>query len=134
MKSKLTPALQKKIGSNIVLGMPLKYAAEVSGISEKAFYNWMNEGEKAKSGKFYDFYNYITECKAKAIQTHLQLITKSAREGNWQASAWMLERRHSKYFGRQDKLELDANLNHSGKIDINTLSDEQLIEIINNEP
>lgn len=134
MKSKLTPALQKKIGSNIVLGMPLKYAAEVSGISEKAFYNWMNEGEKAKSGKFYDFYNYITECKAKAIQTHLNTIKKAANDGNWLPAAWMLERRYPEYFGKRDKLDVDANMKLSGKIDINTLSDEQLIEIINNEP
>lgn len=33
----------------------------------------------------------------------------------------------------KQKIELDANLKHSGKMDLNTLSDEQLIEIINNE-
>lgn len=134
MKTKLTPALQKKIGDNIILGMPIKYAAEVSGITERAFYYWMDAGEKAKSGLYYDFYNYINECKAKSIQTHLKLITKAAKAGTWVASAWLLERRFPDEFGKKDKLDLDANLKHSGKIDINTLSDEQLIEIINNEP
>lgn len=33
----------------------------------------------------------------------------------------------------KQKIEMDANLNHSGKIELNTLSDEELIEIINSE-
>lgn len=117
MKSKLTPELQKKIGDNIILGMPLKYAAEVSGITEKTFYNWLEAGETAKSGAFSEFYNYIQECKAKSIQTHLKLITRSAKDGNWQASAWILERRHPEEFGRKDKIDMKAE--HSGQIVIN---------------
>jgi len=35
----------------------------------------------------------------------LQVITKAAAEGNWQAAAWRLERKHPKRWGRQDKVE-----------------------------
>jgi len=33
----------------------------------------------------------------------------------------------------KQKIEMDANLKHSGKIDLNTLSDEELMEIITND-
>lgn len=133
MKSKLTPELQKEIGNYILLGSPLKFAAEASGISEKAFYNWMSQGEKESKGKFREFYDYINECKAKSVQLHLKLITSAAKEGNWTASAWILERRFSNEFGKRDKLELDANMKHSGEIDINSMSDEDLQRAIDYE-
>ena len=132
-KTKLNPTIKKQIGDNITLGMPLKFAAEAAGISEATFYNWMNRGESESKGQFFEFHEYIKECQSKAVQLHLKLITKAATEGAWQASAWILERRHPEEFGRREKIEMDANLKHSGKLDLNTLTDEQLIEIINNE-
>ena len=132
-KTKLNPTIKKQIGDNITLGMPLKFAAEAAGISEVTFYNWMNRGESESKGQFFEFHEYIKECQSKAVQLHLKLITKAATEGAWQASAWILERRHPEEFGRREKIEMDANLKHSGKLDLNTLTDEQLIEIINNE-
>jgi hypothetical protein len=33
----------------------------------------------------------------------------------------------------KQKIELDANMKHSGKFDINTLTDEELMEIIKND-
>lgn len=116
-KSKLTPELQKKIGENITLGMPLKFAAEAAGISESTFYEWMNKGEHEKKGQFSEFSEYIKRCQSQAVQLHLKLITKAATEGSWQASAWILERRHPEEFGRKDKLDMKAE--HSGQIVVN---------------
>lgn len=117
MKSKLTPELQKEIGNNIKLGMPLKFAAEAAGISEKTFYIWMEKGENEEKGKFHDFFIYCNNCKSTAVKLHLTLITKAAKDGNWQASAWILERRHPEEFGRKDKLDMKAE--HSGQIVVN---------------
>lgn len=132
-KTKLTPDIQKKIGDNITLGMPLKFAAEATGITEVTFYNWLKRGENESKGKFFEFAEHIKACKAKAVQLHLKLITKAATDGNWQASAWILERRHPEEFGRKDRLKLDANMKHSGEVNLHTLSDEELMEIIQNE-
>lgn len=117
-KSKLTFEIQKKIGDNITLGMPLKFAAQAAGITETTFYNWMEKGEKEKSGKFFEFFGYIKECQSKAVQLHLKLITKAAKEGSWQASAWILERRHPEEFGRRDRVDLkaEANVHQEGKV------------------
>ncbi len=133
MKSKLTPEIQKEIGNNIKLGMPLKFAAEAAGISEKTFYLWMNQGEKDEKGKFHDFFIHCNNCKSVGVKLHLSLITKAANEGSWQASAWILERRHPEEFGRKDKLELNGKMKHSGEMNLHILSDEELMEIINND-
>lgn len=132
-KPKLTPELQKKIGDNITLGMPLKFAAEAVGVPERTFYYWMERGEKEDKGQYHDFFIYCNNCKSRAVQLHLKLITKAATDGAWQASAWILERRHPEEFGRKDKLELDGKLKHSGTVDLHTLSDEDLMEIIKND-
>lgn len=131
--TKLTPDVQKEIGQNIILGMPIKFAAEAAGIGETTFYRWMQSGEKAKRGKFREFWEYIKECQAKAVQLHLKLITKAAGEGTWQASAWILERRFPEEFGRREKVDVDANLNHSGKVDVTKMSDEELQKAIEDE-
>ena len=132
-KTKLTPQLQEQIGNNITLGMPLKFAAEAVGITEVTFYNWIKRGENESKGRFFEFAEHVKACKAKAVQLHLKLITKAATDGSWQASAWILERRHPEEFGRKDRLELDANMKHSGDLNLHTLSDEDLMEIIKND-
>jgi len=132
-KTKLTPQLQEQIGNNITLGMPLKFAAEAVGITEVTFYNWIKRGENESKGRFFEFAEHVKACKAKAVQLHLKLITKAATDGSWQASAWILERRHPEEFGRKDRLELDANMKHSGEVNLHTLSDEDLMEIIKND-
>jgi hypothetical protein len=119
-KLKLTPQLQKQIGDNITLGMPLKFAAEAAGITEPTFYNWLKRGESETKGQFFEFSEHVKECQAKAVQLHLKLITKAATEGSWQASAWILERRHPEEFGRREKVEMDGNMKHSGKVEFDS--------------
>lgn len=119
-KTKLTPDVQKEIGQNIILGMPIKFAAEAAGIGETTFYRWMQSGEKAKRGKFREFWEYIKECQAKAVQLHVKLITRAANEGSWQASAWILERRHPNEFGRKDRIDMKADIKSKNDIPLTT--------------
>jgi transposase len=118
MKSKLTPQLQKEIGNNIKLGMPLKFAAEAAGISEATFYNWMERGEKESKGRYLEFLEYIKQCQSVAVQLHLKIITKAASEGSWQASAWILERRHPEEFGRRENLNIKSK-NENENLNVN---------------
>ncbi len=118
--TKLTPDVQKEIGQNIILGMPIKFAAEAAGIGETTFYRWMQSGEKAKRGKFREFWEYIKECQAKAVQLHVKLITRAANEGSWQASAWILERRHPNEFGRKDRIDMKADIKSKNDIPLTT--------------
>lgn len=124
-KTLLTPKLKNQIGSNIKLGMPLKFAAEAAGIHEATFYRWMQEGEKATKGQYHEFCEYIKQCQSVAVKKHLNLITKAATEGSWQASAWILERRHPEEFGRNDKLNIDAKTKNEN-LNVNIETTEEI--------
>lgn len=139
-KPKLTPEVIEKICKGVSLGMAYKHAASMAGISESSFYAWKERAEGAKSGIYLDFLEALKEAESKGVAANLQNINATAqgreevveiREGidavtgkpvkvttkkytgrNWQASAWILERRHPEEYGRKDKLE------HSGEVNL----------------
>ena len=99
---KLTPELQQRIGENIALGLTYKLAAESAGVTYKTFNDWMNKGKTEKSGKYYQFYKYITKCNADGALKLLERLNESAKAGNCQVCMWILERRFSEDFGRRE--------------------------------
>src|ERR1035437_6809345 len=99
--SKLTPDIQKRIGDNIALGLTYRLAAESAGVTYKKFNEYMNRGQTEKSGKYYQFYQYIQKCNADAAKVLLERINEAAKAGNTQMCTWILERRFSEDFGRR---------------------------------
>jgi hypothetical protein len=99
--SKLTPDIQKRIGDNIALGLTYRLAAESAGVTYKTFNEYMNRGQTEKSGKYYQFYQYIQKCNADAAKVLLERINEAAKAGNTQMCTWILERRFSEDFGRR---------------------------------
>jgi hypothetical protein len=99
--SKLTPDIQKRIGDNIALGLTYRLAAESAGVTYKTFNEWMNRGQTEKSGKYYQFYNYIQKCNADAAKVLLERINEAAKSGDTQMCTWILERRFASDFGRK---------------------------------
>lgn len=83
------------------------------GISEKTFYNWCNKGkesiEEGKNNIFVQFLQSINEAEAKAEMRHLQNIAKAATDGTWQASAWLLERKHKNRWSQKQDITLSGN-------------------------
>lgn len=110
LKTKLTLEIQEEIGTNIETGMTIKNAALAAGIDESTFYKWMNRGENATSGQYFQFVKYIKESKAKSEKKHVDNIKKAANDGAWQASAWILERRFPEDWGRIDRLSLSGHI------------------------
>jgi hypothetical protein len=99
--SKLTPDIQKRIGDNIALGLTYRLAAEAVGITYKTFNEYMNRGKTEKSGKYYQFAQYVKKCNADAAKVLLERLNSSAKAGNCQVCMWILERRFSEDFGRR---------------------------------
>jgi hypothetical protein len=98
---KLTPELQQRIGDNIALGLTYSLASEAAGITYKTFNLWMQRGQTEKSGKYYNFAQYIQKYNADAAKVLLERINEAARSGNTQMCTWILERRFSEDFGRR---------------------------------
>jgi hypothetical protein len=85
------------------------------GIAEKTFYNWCNKGKEAieegKNNIYVQFLQSINEAEAKAEMRHLQNIAKAATDGTWQASAWLLERKHKNRWSQKQDITLSGNPN-----------------------
>jgi hypothetical protein len=110
--SKLTAETVKSLCDSITLGVPYKHACVGAGIKYSTFRRWMVEGEAANSGEKREFYDSIKNAEAQGMRNNLAIITKAAREGSWQGSAWILERRYPEEFGRKERI--DGKLEHSG--------------------
>ena len=100
--SKLTKEIQQRIGDNITFGLTYSLAASAAGITYKTFNDWLDRGKTEKSGKYYQFYKYITKCNADGALKLLERLNESAKAGNCQVCMWILERRFSEDFGRRE--------------------------------
>lgn len=69
-------------------GLPLKYCADIVGIDRRTIYNWMEKGEKARSGKYREFYLDMQKARAKFILHHQRKIANSP---SWMASQYLIQ-------------------------------------------
>ena len=73
-------------------------------------------GKKAKSGKYYEFYESIKKAKSLAIADAVKNIKETAKT-KWTAEAWWLERKNPEQWGNRQYQKVE----HSGKVSIETL-------------
>ncbi len=99
-RGKLTPEVQARIVQAIEVGATYEIAAQFGGVHYDTFRRWMKAGEKAKSGRYFAFYEAIKVAESKAVVKWLVIIDKAAPV-SWQAAAWKLERRYPETFGRR---------------------------------
>ena len=93
--TKLTPEVTKTITDAIAIGATYQAAAEYAGVGYSTFLAWMVK--KAKN--YVAFQEAVTGANAKARISLLAAIQKPAREGDWRAAAWILERRFGDEYG-----------------------------------
>ena len=109
-RTKLNPQRQAMIIEALQLGMTIELASKYAGIEQKTFYNWMNRGRRENEGIYFQFLQAIEKAIAKSALVNMAIIQKAAKEGTWQASAWIMERRH-KYHAKQEPeviVQIDA--------------------------
>jgi len=98
--SKFTPERRALIIDAISHRVPNVIAAEASGISEQTFYDWVKTGKEHLSGNIDSDYSQfvvdIRKAEMQKIRHHSDII--SERPERWQADAWILERRYSKFY------------------------------------
>ena len=94
-KSKLTPEVGERFCEAIRLGMTYKLACGYAGISEPTFYRWMQEADRSGGRKEQrEFRDALKSAEAKGAAHNLAVINRAAKDGDWKAAAWILERRH----------------------------------------
>lgn len=93
-RSKCTPETIAKLETAIGLGMTYKLAAQYAGIGESTLYQWMKEAERGDPAK-QEFAEALNRAEARGAAAALACIAQAAKNGTWQAAAWILERRYA---------------------------------------
>jgi len=104
--SKLTPEVQTEIVRSLKAGSYLDVAAEFAGIDETTLYRWLKRGEKAKSGRYFEFRQAVTRAKAAAEVRAVGHIAMAAAE-DWRAAAWFLEHGRQRRWYRKQEVKVD---------------------------
>lgn len=93
-KSKLTTDIQNKLVQAIQSGATYELSAQYAGIAVSTLYLWMKQGREKEHKKKIELLEAIKRAESMGAIANLGLIQKAAKDGDWKASAWILERRH----------------------------------------
>lgn len=108
---KLDKEITAAICKSITEGVSRKEAALINGICEGTFYNWINRGKEAKSGKYLEFLKSIKKAES-ILKASYERSIHVAKDKDWRAGMTWLERRCPSEYGRSDRMQVE----HSGKI------------------
>lgn len=100
-RSKLTDQLIMDATNLIQAGLNDNDVCDALGIHRSSWYSWLKDADTDLKKKLAD---EVTKAKAMRKAFHLQNIVKASRGGNWQASAWYLERAYPQEYGRCQRL------------------------------
>lgn len=98
-KPKLTPEVQEAVVQTISIGATYEVAANFAKLSRETVRRWVKRGDADGEGPYHAFAVAVREAEGKAAAQCLALI-RGAAKANWQAAAWLLERRFPDAYGR----------------------------------
>jgi hypothetical protein len=100
-----------KLEQAILIGATYDLAAAYAGISQRTFDRWRAEAQTAPEGTpLAALRDRLRQAEGRAALTWLAQIEKAAREGNWQAAAWKLERRYPDVFARKVQAQIHLDI------------------------
>ena len=114
MKSKLTDEFIDEFCKALSLGLSVKAACDYVGISEPAYYSYVNKADEdikngVKNSKYIKLMKRVKKAKSACKAYHMNKIREASENGNWQASAWTLERCFPDEFGKSIKNDIPEN-------------------------
>lgn len=99
--SKLSPEVAASIIATLEKGNTRSCAAYTAGISPRTLANWMARGRKGERA-FDAFFASVRQAELKA-EAELVANIREASKKNWQAAAWILEKRSQCDWGNHAK-------------------------------
>lgn len=105
--TKYSQEIADKICQHIRAGAYVETAAAACGINKTTLYEWLKNSARGKTQN--GFSNAIEKAQADAELFDSGVITKAAINGQWQAAAWRLERKHPDRYGRRTVISGDKN-------------------------
>jgi len=89
--TKFTPERIDSICQSVKLGLSRKDTAKRAGIDISTLMAWLAKGKRGVE-PFVAFVERVKKAEGDGIAFHIANITSHAKNGNWQCSAWLLER------------------------------------------
>jgi len=125
-KAKLTPEMRDRIATAIRAGVYVETAAAMTGIHKDTFYYWLKRGAAGRDQGVVNLYTEFSDAIEKATaegEARLVGMVSKAASNQWQAAAWMLERKSPARWGRRDSLQ------HQGEVQVRVVRAEALIPL-----
>jgi transposase len=106
--SKLTPERISRLIEALRAGHTREGAATLAGISKSTFNGWLASAKEP--GADQEFLLFLDAVKSAEVEAEdaLLAIIRAAAPKQWQAAAWILERRSPDRWGRRVKAEIAA--------------------------
>jgi len=98
--TKLTPAIREALIEAVELGATWEAAAQSTGIGVSTLRDWRRRGDAGEE-PFSAFLAAIQKAEGASIARSLRVIRQAAEGGQWQAAAWLLQRRYPADYGRR---------------------------------
>jgi len=92
--TKITVDHVREVSQAIRIGLTQEQAAAYIGVGESTFYRWMRRGVREPDTIYGQFRQAVKRGEAQSVAFEMANIRRAARDGDWKASAWLLERRH----------------------------------------
>ena len=118
-KTKLNPDVQKRICDALKKGNTRRVACLVGGVSESAFYEWIERGsnpEYTRKGElrkdcqeYVEFVEAVTRAEAECESFHVENLLNHAKD-DWRASIEWLKRRKKDDWSDKQNIDLNANV------------------------
>lgn len=110
-KRRFGPAEKREFVKLLAAGNYVVVAAAAVGFSRDCVYRHIRQDP--------DFAAAVERACAKAESEHVANIVTAGSKGNWQASAWWLERTRAHRYGRLDRVSIDTS----------QMTDEELAQV-----
>jgi hypothetical protein len=123
--SKLTIEIKKKLIQAIKAGNYYEAACAYAGIDYSTFRKWLQKGETAKSGEFFEFFEAIKKAESTA-EAQMVAQWQKAMPLDWRAIATFMERRYPERWGRKEKIQQEISGRDGNPIEITNLTVEQM--------
>ena len=105
---KFSEDVVERILTGIRKGLPIKMAASLAGISYPALRQWIKQGEAGEDPRKVDFVERYRKAEAECAERCLEMIDAASLK-QWQAAAWLLERRYSDVYGQRKAFEIQRS-------------------------
>lgn len=117
--TKFTPERTEKLLQALRGGNYRDTACKYAGISHTTFHKWMKIGHsEGAPPEYVEFVEAVEKAEADAEVFDIALIRQAATGGNWQAAAWVRERKNPEKWGRRDASKVELTGADGGPVDV----------------